>query len=263
MKAFAVGARRAAAREPDRARVVFAPWPSGALEDAPETQPVAPARLAGAGAGELHEPVRPPSRAIPAALGALVALLLLAGLFAWLGRGAGAARGSLALANAAGAAQGPIDLSRLPAEALRPTGVPVKRGDWVITKDYAAHGGLDPVSRQKWGAVDFAFWHDKDAFGAEIIATHAGRVKLLTDDPTYGNLVYVMGPHFTTTYGHMERFNVQEGQMVQRGDVIGFMGSTGASTGPHVDYQVWLDGQNQNPMDYCQCGMKGPDTPNE
>jgi murein DD-endopeptidase MepM/ murein hydrolase activator NlpD len=133
-----------------------------------------------------------------------------------------------------------------------PYGPPVARTDWVISKDYAAHGG-----HSNTGAVDFAFAHDYQALGAPIVATHAGRVKLLTDDPTYGNLVYVMGPHYTTTYGHMQKFDVHDGDQVVRGTVLGEMGSTGNSTGPHVDYQVWRDGDNQDPMDYGIAGAQG------
>ena len=129
--------------------------------------------------------------------------------------------------------------------ADHPYGPPVARTDWVITKDYAAHGG-----HGKWGAVDFAFWHNYRASGAPVVATHAGIVKLLLDDPTYGNLVYVTGPHFTTTYAHLLGFTVGDGAQVVRGTILGKMGSTGHSTGPHVDYQVWLDGDNRNPMDY-------------
>jgi murein DD-endopeptidase MepM/ murein hydrolase activator NlpD len=148
-------------------------------------------------------------------------------------------------------------------DPARPYGVPVTRGDWVITKDYAAHGGLRPAPGNNQGAVDFAFWHNKDALGADVVATHSGRVKLLQDDPTYGNLVYVLGPRWSTTYGHLQGFTVKEGDTVQRGQVIGHMGSTGASSGPHVDYQVWENGANRNPMDYCNCGTRGPDTPKE
>jgi murein DD-endopeptidase MepM/ murein hydrolase activator NlpD len=43
---------------------------------------------------------------------------------------------------------------------------------------------------------------------------------------------------------------VQEGQTVKRGDVIGYVGSTGDSSGPHLDYQVWQDGVNVNPLDF-------------
>jgi hypothetical protein len=166
-----------------------------------------------------------------------------------------------ATATREGRAAAPTDLSAFSEADLLPTGVPLTRQDWLITKDYAAHGGNDPVAREKWGAVDFAFWHNKDAFGAAVVATHAGRVKLLKNDPTYGNLVYVQGPHYTTTYGHLQKFTVQEGQIVRRGDQVGEMGSTGSSTGPHVDYQVWLDGKNQNPMLFCQCGMQGSPEP--
>jgi murein DD-endopeptidase MepM/ murein hydrolase activator NlpD len=148
-------------------------------------------------------------------------------------------------------------------DPARPYGVPVTRGDWVITKDYAEHGGLRPPPGNNQGAVDFAFWHNKDALGADVVATHAGRVKLLQDDPTYGNLVYVLGARWSTTYGHLQGFTVKEGDTVQRGQVIGHMGSTGISSGPHVDYQVWENGANRNPMDYCNCGTRGPDTPKE
>jgi murein DD-endopeptidase MepM/ murein hydrolase activator NlpD len=133
-----------------------------------------------------------------------------------------------------------------------PYGPPVARTDWVISKDYAAHGG-----HSNTGAVDFAFAHDYQALGAAIVATHAGRIKLLTDDPTYGNLVYVMGPHYPTTYGHMQKFYVKDGDEVVRGTVLGEMGSTGNSTGPHVDYQVWRDGDNQNPMAFGIPGNQG------
>jgi murein DD-endopeptidase MepM/ murein hydrolase activator NlpD len=133
-----------------------------------------------------------------------------------------------------------------------PYGPPVARTDWVISKDYAAHGG-----HSNTGAVDFAFAHDYQALGAPIVATHAGRVKLLTDDPTYGNLVYVMGPHYTTTYGHMQKFYVHDGDQVEPGPELGEMRPTGNSTGPHGDYQGWHDGDNQDPMDYGIAGAQG------
>jgi len=164
--------------------------------------------------------------------------------------------GSAAAANAAavtGVLPNPNNAA-LPADTPpdRPYGPPVARTDWLITKDYAAHGGPS-----NWGAVDFAFWHNYQSAGSPLVATHAGRIKLLRDDPTYGNLVYVVGAHFTTTYGHMQKFAVQEGAAVVRGTALGEMGSTGHSSGPHVDYQVWQDGDNKNPMDYGINGLQG------
>ena len=130
-------------------------------------------------------------------------------------------------------------------DAGTPFGPPVARADWLVTRDYAAHGG-----RSDTGAIDIGFVNDYRALGAAIVATHAGRVKLLRDDPTFGNLVYVLGAHFSTTYGHMGKFYVKDGDQVARGTVLGEMGATGRTPGPRLDYQVWQDGVNQNPMDY-------------
>lgn len=127
----------------------------------------------------------------------------------------------------------------------RPYGPPVVRTDWVISKNYAAHGGPGP-----WGAIDFAFWYDRDSFGSAVVATHAGKVHLVENDPIYGNWVWVVNDHFTTRYGHNQKFLVTEGQEVVRGTLLAEIGSTGKSTGPHVDYQVWQDNENQNPMNF-------------
>ena len=251
------------------ARIHALPAPAAAPNPTPAALPAMPTAMPGAALLERLPPLAPRQWAM---IGAGVLVVLLAALWL-LGQGGAKATAGKAAAGVApqGSAPGKVadraasaagnDLAAMSAADLLPTGIPITRNDWVITKDYAAHGGDDPVKREKWGAVDFAFWHNKDAVGADIIATHAGKVKLLTDDPTYGNLVYVQGPHYTTTYGPLQKFNVTEGQVVRRGDVIGGMGSTGSSSGPHVDYQVWQDGKNQNPMNYCQCAMQGSPQP--
>ena len=86
--------------------------------------------------------------------------------------------------------------------------------------------------------------------GSEVVATHAGTVHLIPDDPIYGNWVWVVNEHYTTRYGHTRKYLVSEGQQVVRGTLLAEMGSTGNSTGPHVDYQVWQDNDNKNPMDF-------------
>src|SRR5262249_49528068 len=86
--------------------------------------------------------------------------------------------------------------------------------------------------------------------GSPVVATHAGIVHLIANDPIYGNWVWVVNDAYTTKYGHSQKFLVQEGQHVVRGQVLMEMGSTGLSTGPHVDYQVWDHGVNKNPMSY-------------
>jgi murein DD-endopeptidase MepM/ murein hydrolase activator NlpD len=51
-----------------------------------------------------------------------------------------------------------------------------------------------------------------------------------------------------TRYGHLSRFNVKVGQSVNRGDVIGFVGSTGRSTGAHLHYEILANGKLINPI---------------
>ena len=65
----------------------------------------------------------------------------------------------------------------------------------------------------------------------------------------YGNLVVVQHDFgLSTRYGHLSRFNVKPGDAVKRGDVIGFVGSTGRSTGAHLHYEVLVNGKLVNPL---------------
>jgi murein DD-endopeptidase MepM/ murein hydrolase activator NlpD len=67
----------------------------------------------------------------------------------------------------------------------------------------------------------------------------------------YGNHVVVKhGFGFETLYGHMSRIKVRVGQKVKRGEVLGYVGSTGLSTAPHVHYEVIKGGQKINPINY-------------
>ena len=67
----------------------------------------------------------------------------------------------------------------------------------------------------------------------------------------YGNVVYIShGYGFSTRYGHLSNFAVQPGHHVKRGDVIGYVGSTGRSTGPHLHYEVRLNNVPVNPLEY-------------
>ena len=86
--------------------------------------------------------------------------------------------------------------------------------------------------------------------GTPIYATGDGTVKLsgFTGDG-YGNHVIINhGYGYETLYGHMVRVKVRAGQKVQRGEVIGWVGSTGKSTGPHCHYEVHINGQEVDPV---------------
>jgi murein DD-endopeptidase MepM/ murein hydrolase activator NlpD len=88
--------------------------------------------------------------------------------------------------------------------------------------------------------------------GTPIYATGDGIVSLATfDNSGYGmHVVINHGYGYQTLYGHMSRLKATVGQKVKRGDVIGYVGSTGKSTGPHCHYEVIKAGSTINPINY-------------
>jgi len=67
----------------------------------------------------------------------------------------------------------------------------------------------------------------------------------------YGyHIVVDHGYEYKTLYAHMSRFKVKVGERVKRGDVIGYVGSTGTSTAPHLHYEVIKNGEKINPMNF-------------
>jgi len=87
--------------------------------------------------------------------------------------------------------------------------------------------------------------------GTPIIAPADGIVIKAEFSPGYGNMVEIShGYGIKTIYGHNSRLNVKAGQQVRRGDVISYVGDTGSSTGPHLHYEVRLNGLPVNPVKY-------------
>jgi murein DD-endopeptidase MepM/ murein hydrolase activator NlpD len=102
-----------------------------------------------------------------------------------------------------------------------------------------AHKGVDlaapigtPVRASADAVVGRADWFS--SYGLYVALEHGGNIE--------------------TRYGHMSRLNVAAGQTVHKGDIIGYVGTTGRSTGPHLHYEVRIAGEAVNPIPYLQSG---------
>jgi len=93
---------------------------------------------------------------------------------------------------------------------------------------------------------------DIDAkMGAPIMAAGDGFVGFVGQLGGYGNLVILShGNGITTFYAHMSRFGCSKGQQVKKGQVIGYIGSTGWSTGPHLHFEYRVNDKPMNPLSY-------------
>lgn len=88
-------------------------------------------------------------------------------------------------------------------------------------------------------------------YGAAIVAADGGTVILAEVNGGYGNCVMIdHGNGYTTLYGHMSSYAVSSGQSVSQGDTIGYVGSTGMSTGPHLHFEVRSGGGRIDPEQF-------------
>lgn len=93
--------------------------------------------------------------------------------------------------------------------------------------------------------------------GTPVRAAGAGKVLRAEVAGGYGNLVELdHGNGITTRYGHLSAFDVKEGQIVAAGQIVGRVGSTGRSTGPHLHYETRLADEARNPLKFIQIGEK-------
>ena len=107
---------------------------------------------------------------------------------------------------------------------------------------------IDPIyhTRRFHAGMDFTA-----PIGTDIYATGNGTIIAAGWQQGYGNCVQINhGYGYLTLYGHMSAIKVRIGQTIKRGDVIGLVGSTGKSTGPHVHYEVHYTGEVMNPQNY-------------
>ena len=89
------------------------------------------------------------------------------------------------------------------------------------------------------------------AYGSNVLAADTGTVVTATYSSSYGYYVVLNhGGGNTTLYAHMSKIKVSVGETVTQGQVIGLVGSTGVSTGPHLHYEIRINGNRVNPLDY-------------
>ena len=98
--------------------------------------------------------------------------------------------------------------------------------------------------------------------GSPVYATADGMVSKADWFSSYGLFISLEhGGNIQTRYGHLSRLNVAAGQSVRKGDLIGYVGSTGRSTGPHLHYEVRIGGLAVNPVSYMQGGARMAEVP--
>ncbi len=129
-------------------------------------------------------------------------------------------------------------------EEVLPAGRPIRRG-WI-----SSYFGMrtDPFTglREFHKGMDFA-----GKLGSEVIAVASGVVTWAGDRYGYGRLVEINhGNGYVTRYGHNKELRVKVGDVVEKGQVIALMGSSGRSTGPHVHFEVHYKGKPVNPARY-------------
>lgn len=115
-----------------------------------------------------------------------------------------------------------------------------------VTTEFGATQNVNGVISTGHSGMDIAA-----PYGTPIYAAHDGKISSTTGHWTYGNVVMVdNGDGVTTLYAHMSSIAVSVGQNVKQGDVIGYVGSTGNSTGNHLHFEVRINGVRQNPRNY-------------
>lgn len=115
-----------------------------------------------------------------------------------------------------------------------------------VTSEYGKRKSPFTDRREFHNGIDIAAPH-----GRKVVAPADGIVRVVSSDRYMGKLIWIdHGDEVMTCYGHLSDQSVKAGQQVKRSDVIGAVGSTGRSTGPHLHYGVQVKGEYVNPRRY-------------
>ncbi len=130
------------------------------------------------------------------------------------------------------------------AQVAVPSRMPVE--GVTLTSDYGMRTHPVLGGRRAHKGVDLA-----GPTGTPVYATADGTIAMAQWFSSYGNYVQIEhGAGLETRYGHLSGYAVSSGQKVKKGDLIGFIGTTGRSTGPHLHYEVRVAGVAVNPIPY-------------
>ncbi|MDW6003738.1 M23 family metallopeptidase [Vibrio mangrovi] len=137
-----------------------------------------------------------------------------------------------------------------------PNGTPVKQTR--MSSDYGRR--INPVT----GKTEFHRGQDFSApKGTEIYAPADGVVEVVRPSTVKGSGNYLRLRHsfgFSSSYSHMNKFAVKMGEFVKKGDLIGYVGNSGLSTGPHLHYEIRFVGRSLNPKPFVEWGINNFDT---
>lgn len=127
-----------------------------------------------------------------------------------------------------------------------PSILPINVSDYTMSSGYGYR--RDPI----YGAAKFHEGLDfAAATGTNVFATADGTVSLARRAAGYGNCIDIdHGYNYMSRYAHLSEILVKEGESVKRGQIVGKVGSTGKSTGPHLHYEVRFKDEPQNPVNY-------------
>ena len=122
-------------------------------------------------------------------------------------------------------------------------------GRWSENSKAALAAGAIPLAASSY---EFHSGQDIDArTGDPVVAGASGKVTFVGWQNGYGQLVVIdHGGGLTTRYGHLSHIDVAQDQTVERSEFIGRVGSTGRSTGPHLHYEIRINDEPVNPLQY-------------
>lgn len=127
-----------------------------------------------------------------------------------------------------------------------PAILPIKKGDFYVASGYKMR--MHPILKINKFHKGMDFTAPK---GTPVYASGDGKIHRAQRSSTFGKVVYIdHGYGYTTIYAHLSKMVVRRGKAIKRGDLIGYVGSTGLSVAPHLHYEVHKNGIAVNPINF-------------